>query len=101
MDREDVISILRAHEAELRAKGVESVSIFGSVARGEPNPQDVDLAVRLGRSFSERGFDFIGRLDELERRLGQILGCEVDVVEEPVSRKRVQDEIEKDRAVAF
>jgi uncharacterized protein with HEPN domain len=31
------------------------MSIFGSVARGEPHPQDVDIAVRLGKGFSEGG----------------------------------------------
>jgi predicted nucleotidyltransferase len=101
MDRESVISTLRAHEAELRAKGVESVSLFGSVARGEANPQDVDLAVRFAGSFSKGGFDFIRQLDVLETRLRQMLESEVDVVEEPVGRKRVQDEIDKDRAIAF
>ena len=101
MDREEVLSILRAHEAELRAKGIESVSLFGSVARGEANPQDVDLAVRFTDSFSKGGFDFIRQLNVLEGRLRQMLDSEVDVVEEPVGRKRVQDEIDKDRAVAF
>jgi predicted nucleotidyltransferase len=101
MDRESVISTLRAHEAELRAKGVVSVSLFGSVARGEPHPQDVDLAVRLTDSFSKGGFDFIRQLDLLEGRLRQIFGCHVDVVEEPVRRQRFQDEIDRDRACAF
>jgi predicted nucleotidyltransferase len=101
MDRESVIAILRAHEAELRERGVESVSLFGSVARGEPYPQDVDLAVRLADSPSDGPFDFIRQLDLLERRLRHLLDCEVDIVEEPVRRQRFQDEIDRDRAVAF
>jgi predicted nucleotidyltransferase len=101
MDREHVLSILRAHEAELRAKGIESVSLFGSVARGEANPQDVDLAVRFADGFCAGGFDYIRQLDKLERRFRQILRCKVDVVPEPVRRQRFQDEIDRDRALAF
>jgi predicted nucleotidyltransferase len=102
MDREQVLSILRAHEAELRAKGIESVSLFGSVARGEHHPQDVDLAVRLNKaSFSEGGLDYFYQLEQLARRFRKILRCEVDVVPEPVHKRRFQDEIDRDRAVAF
>ena len=101
MDRENVLATLRAHEAELRAKGVESVSLFGSVARGEPYPQDVDLAVRVTSRFSAGGFDYFGQLERLERRLRKILGCEVDVVPEPVDKQQFQDSIDKDRAIVF
>ena len=62
---------------------------------------DVDLAVRLGKNFSERGLDYISRLDALEHRLSEILGCRVDVVEEPVRKERLQREIDRDRAIAF
>jgi predicted nucleotidyltransferase len=40
-------------------------------------------------------------LEDLQRRLGVILGCNVDVVEEPVLKARLQAEIEKDRAFVF
>jgi predicted nucleotidyltransferase len=57
--------------------------------------------VRLGDNFSERGLDYIGRLDDIEERLSGILGCKVDVVEEPVRKQRFQREIDRDRAVAY
>jgi hypothetical protein len=101
MEREQVIAALRAHEQEFHAAGVVSVSLFGSVARGENPAHDVDVAVRLGDSFSKPGLDYIGRLDDLEQRLTGILGCEVDVVEEPVRKQRLQSEIDRDRALAF
>lgn len=48
MDRDQVIAILRAHEPELRAAGVEHLRLFGSVARGDQTPEsDVDLAVQM------------------------------------------------------
>jgi predicted nucleotidyltransferase len=109
MERDQVIAALKAHERELRTAGVESVSLFGSVARGEDSAEDVDLAVRLGEGFSAPGLDYFAapgldyfrRLSELEARLSGILGCKVDVIEEPVRKKRFQTEIDRDRAIAF
>ena len=101
MEREQVIAALRAHEREFRAAGVVSASLFGSVARGENPTHDVDVVVRLGDNFSERGLDYISRLDDLEQRLSGILGCQVDVVEEPVRKRRFQREIDRGRALAF
>jgi predicted nucleotidyltransferase len=44
----DVIAILQAHEAELRAAGIRRMSVFGSVVRGDfADESDVDLAVEL------------------------------------------------------
>lgn len=77
------------------------MSLFGSAARGESGARDVDIAVRLGDGFSRGGFDYFGRLEELEQQLSQLLGCEVDVVAEPVRKERFQREIDRDRAVAF
>jgi predicted nucleotidyltransferase len=101
MNRDQVIGALKAHEQDLRAAGVVSVSLFGSVARGEGPTHDVDVAVRLGENFSEPGLDYFSRMDELEERLAKILGCKVDVVEEPVRKQRFQQEIDRDRALAF
>ena len=55
MERDSVIAALKAHEQELRTAGVLSVSLFGSVARGEDSAHDVDVAVRLGENFPEPG----------------------------------------------
>ena len=101
MDRDQVIAALRAREPELRAAGVLTISLFGSVARRENPAHDVDVAVRLSERFSNGGFDYFSRIDELEGRLSEILGCAVDVVEEPVRKQRFQAEIDKDRAIAF
>ncbi|MEO8129421.1 MAG: nucleotidyltransferase domain-containing protein [Bryobacteraceae bacterium] len=101
MNRDEVISALRAHEQELREAGVVGVSLFGSTARGESAPGDVDIAVRLSSRFSQGGFDYFGRLEDLERHLSGLLGCKVDIVEEPVRKERFQQEIDRDRALAF
>jgi predicted nucleotidyltransferase len=101
MERDQVIAALKAHEQELRTAGVLSVSLFGSVARGEDSAHDVDVAVRLSESFSAPGLRYFGRLSDLEGRLSGILGCKVDVIEEPVRKKRFQIEIDRDRTLAF
>jgi predicted nucleotidyltransferase len=101
MDREQVIRALKDHEHELRAAGVLSLSLIGSVARGEVPAHDVDVVVRLADNFSAPGLDYIVRLDNLEQRLSEILDCKVDVIEEPVRKARFQREIDKDRALAF
>lgn len=101
MERTQVLAALKQHEAELRTAGVLSVSLFGSVARGEDSANNVDVAVRLGEGFSARGLDYFRRLRELEARLSGILGCKVDVIEEPVRKERFQAEIDRDRAPAF
>jgi len=101
MERDHVIAAWKAHEQELRTAGVLSVSLFGSVARREAPTHDVDLAVRLSDNFSAPGLKYFTRLSKLERRLSGILGCKVDVVEEPVRKKRFQTEIDRDRTLAF
>jgi uncharacterized protein len=101
MERDDVIAALKRHEPELRAAGVLGLSLFGSVARGENPSHDVDVAVRLGKNFSAPGLNYFSRLNELEDRLAGILGCKVDIVEEPVRKKRFQEEIDRDRTLAF
>ena len=101
MERDHIIAALKAHEQELRAAGVLSVSLFGSAARGEDAAHDVDVAVRLGENFSAPGLNYFSRLSDLEERLSGILGCKVDVIEEPVRKQRFQIEIDRDRALAF
>jgi predicted nucleotidyltransferase len=97
MNREQAKATLRAHEPELKAIGVLSASVFGSVARGDAQPDsDVDVVVRLGDNFSTGGFDYFARLEDLRRRLSAILGRKADVIEEPVRKARFQAEIDRD-----
>jgi predicted nucleotidyltransferase len=65
---------LRAHEPFLRALGVKHAGIFGSVARGEPDPRDVDVLLDIDGAFGTR------ELLEVRDALSRALGCAVDVV---------------------
>ena len=102
MDRNAIIATLRNRQAELRELGVVSLSLFGSVARGDDGAQsDIDVAVTLDPATTPRGFYYIGRLDELKEHLEAALGRAVDLVTEPARKQRFQQEIDRDRVRAF
>jgi predicted nucleotidyltransferase len=95
---ERVISTLRAHEAELRQAGLRSVSLFGSVARGETeSDSDIDLAAE----FEPAARMDLLQLNALERRIAELLGSPVDLLPEPADKSRLQDQINRDRLRAF
>jgi predicted nucleotidyltransferase len=51
MTREAVISILRAHEASLRRRGVRRAALFGSTARSDSKADsDIDILVEIDPS---------------------------------------------------
>jgi predicted nucleotidyltransferase len=102
MTQKDIISALRAHEAELKQSGVASLSLIGSTARGDDRPDsDVDIVVRLTDEARSGGFAYFGRIDRLRHRLEAILTRHVDLITEPVQKERLQREIERDRVLAF
>ena len=102
MQRDQVITTLRRHEPELRASGVASLSVFGSVARGDDGEgSDVDVVVRLTEEASRGGFAYFGRLEALRHRLTAIAGRPVDVIAEPVRKERLRQAIETESALAF
>jgi predicted nucleotidyltransferase len=78
------------------------LSIFGSVARGDATgASDVDVVIRLSSEALQGGFAYFGRLDAINRRLEEILGCSVDVVAEPVRKERLRHAIEREATLAF
>ena len=102
MDRETALTILRAHESELRAAGVEHLSLFGSVARGDNRADsDVDVSVCLTEEAARGGFAYFGRLDALRHTLTRFLGRPVDVVVQPVRQDPLRHAIETEGASAF
>lgn len=98
MDKDQAIRTLKAHEAELRAFGVQRLSLFGSLARGEAGPEsDVDLAVTLDPERKIGLFRYVA----LQEHLADMLGRRVDVVSEPATKPRLQARIEQDRVHVF
>jgi predicted nucleotidyltransferase len=93
-----VVATLRAHQTELTAAGIQHLSLFGSLARGEAqDDSDVDLAVELDPAAGIGLF----ALTALERRLAELLDRPVDLVPEPVEKQRLQANIDRERRVAF
>jgi hypothetical protein len=98
MSRDDIIATLRRHRDELHKLGVVHLSLFGSVARGEDRPDsDIDIAATFDPAARLSGFDIAG----VELRLSEILGREVDLLEEPARRPSLKRALEKERVDAF
>lgn len=102
MDKDAVIAKLREHRDELVADGILSLSLFGSVARGEATEQsDVDVVVTLDDDIVGRGLDYFSSLARLQQKLEIILGKPVDIASEPIQKPRLAREIARDRKLAF
>jgi predicted nucleotidyltransferase len=90
MTVDEVRAVLTEHRDELAGLGVLSLSVFGSVARGEAKPgSDVDLLVELDPQRRISLFDFVHIKGELE----DMLGCEVDLVERHMVRERWRERV--------
>ena len=86
--RDSVLEILEVNRDDLKTYGVESISLFGSVARCEAGPRsDVDLLVDVDDSMTLFG------LSRLKRRLEELLGRTVDVVPRESLRKEFRDQV--------
>jgi uncharacterized protein len=98
MSRDEIIAILRRHEAELLKLGVVHLSLFGSTARGEDGPNsDIDIAASFDPAARLSLFDIAG----IEVRLSEILNRPVDLLQEPAQKPYLRREIERDRVRAF
>ncbi len=98
-ERERVLRVLRRHEAELRARGVTRLRLFGSVARGEAGPEsDVDLIAEIDPEARFSLIDHVG----LEYDLADLLGRSADVSTAPDKmRPRVRRRVEAEAVEVF
>jgi predicted nucleotidyltransferase len=87
--RDQVLATIAAHQQELRAEGVASLMLFGSVARDEAGPDsDVDLLVEFdGRPIGL--FEYIG----VQEMIASWLGRRVDLVDPRGLRATIRDEV--------
>lgn len=91
MQRDQVLNILKQHQAVLKSMGVISLALFGSVARDEARPDsDVDFLVELEPPIT---FD---RYMDVKFFLEDHLGAKVDLITQdglhPLVRKNVEQE---------
>ena len=102
MRRDEALTIIRAHEAELRAMGVESVELFGSVARDEAGPEsDVDVLVQLSNELRQKPWGPIAEIERMEGQLSDWLGTKVDVAMLPLRRTRFGQRVAKERVHVY
>jgi len=88
MSRDEVLRVLRSHRRELDELGVESVAIFGSVARGDSTgDSDIDLLVEFNRRIGLLHFV------RVQRYLESLLGCSVDLVTRDALHPALRDRI--------
>ena len=75
--------------AALRERAVESVAVFGSVARGDDNGRsDIGLVVAFGNPRPKE-LDWVGRIMEIEQAVYAIAGFPCDVVEDTSTAERL------------
>lgn len=88
---QEVLVRLQEHQSELGALGVGSLSVFGSVARGEGRSgSDVDLLVEFARPVDL--FEFV----HVKNYLESILGCPVDLATPDALRPEMKERILKE-----
>jgi uncharacterized protein len=98
MQREDAIRILKEAEPELRARGVRSLALFGSTARGEARPNsDIDLLVELDEDRRMTLYD----LSEIKFFASDVLGQQADIAIRKNIRPGYRSNIEADAAPIF
>ncbi|HVZ68666.1 MAG TPA: nucleotidyltransferase family protein [Rhizomicrobium sp.] len=98
MRREEAIRILKQAEPELRARGVTSLALFGSTARGEARPDsDVDVLVELDENRRMTLFD----LSEIKFYASDVLGHQADIAIRKSIRPGYRSSIESDALQVF
>ncbi len=98
MKRDEVISKLRAHEAELRAAGIVRIAIFGSVARGDNSPgSDIDLLA----DFDKTKHYTLLTMGRLESRLADLLETRVDLCSPEWLKESVRNQVLREAVLAF
>ena len=98
MNRHDAIKILRQHQRELRARGVQHAALFGSVARGKAGPKsDLDILIELDPKLSLDIFAYAG----LKRYVADLFSGRVDVVNKEALKPHLRQPVSADALYAF
>lgn len=98
MDKEQIKTSLRAHEAELKEAGIVHLHLFGSRVNGTAGPDsDVDLAAVFDRAKVRGILAEVG----LKNRLSGILGIEVDLANAERLKEMVQANFDREAELVF
>jgi predicted nucleotidyltransferase len=99
MDRTTIIARLREHEWELKAAGIEHLSLHGSYARGTAigGVSDVDV---IADFKGAKTLSLIGRV-HLENRLTDILGIKADIADRAMLRPEILERADRELVIVF
>lgn len=99
MTREDVLQVLRDHEAELREQGVIHAALFGSLARGEAGPKsDIDIMVEFDPEAPITMWSYVAVIRYVQGLFGR---RRTDVVNRLGINKHIRPNAERDAVHAF
>ncbi|MCX6053449.1 MAG: nucleotidyltransferase family protein [Chloroflexi bacterium] len=88
MNLQTVSALLKSHRDDMHQRGVQSLDVFGSLARGEEtSSSDIDILVEFYRPVGL--FEFI----RLKLYLEELTGKQVDLVTRDALRPAMRDEI--------
>ena len=97
-DRTQALTLLRAHEGELRQRGVRRAALFGSVVRGEARPDsDVDILIELDEDNPPDLFAYAGLVDYIRA----LFPAPVDVANRASLKPHVRPAAEREAVYAF
>lgn len=96
MNRSDIISLLQAHEAALKSRGVAHAALFGSVARNEQRrTSDIDIMIELEPHVTM--FDYV----DIKEYIASLFQGPVDVVNRDGLKPFVRPRAAADAIYAF
>lgn len=98
MDRSHVIATLRAHESELRRRGVRHAALFGSLARGMTTAaSDIDVMIEIDPAAPVDLFAYAG----IKTYIADLFAGPVDVVDRDALKPYLRRPVIADAIYAF
>lgn len=97
MKREDVLSVLKPLEPELKRLGFAKLYLFGSVARSDPDAPDVDLLYEAEGNLKPGFHELADAWDQLENSLGK----PVDLVDRNLLHRRIRSRVEDEMVEVY
>ena len=98
MKRDEILGILKAREADLRAHGVTHAALFGSRARGDNRPDsDTDIMIDVDPNAHISIYDYVG----LKEYIAGLFDGPVDVVSRASLKSYVRPAAKAEAVYAF